>query len=108
MGRPCWGQDASDSSWDPVKPSSGLQVHPELYMASFECPQCQNKIPNVEQQFKYTQPVICNGNNNTCGNRWARLRRMCSHSFQLPSAASYDHAPETAAVTEGKMLNSGL
>ena len=40
-------------------------------MASFQCPQCQTSIPNVEQQFKYTQPVICNGNNHTCGNRRA-------------------------------------
>ena len=48
---------------------AGAQVHPELYMATFECPQCSTKLPNVEQQFKYTQPLICRGNNNTCGNR---------------------------------------
>ena len=30
-------------------------VHPELVSASFLCLECQTRIPDVEQQFKYTQ-----------------------------------------------------
>ena len=34
-------------------------VHPELVLATFKCADCQTIIPDVEQQFKYTQvPLI--------------------------------------------------
>jgi len=42
-------------------------VHPELVLGTFECVDCQTVIPDVEQQFKYTQPTICR--NPVCQNR---------------------------------------
>ena len=42
-------------------------VHPELISGTFECADCGTLMPNVEQQFKFTQPTICR--NNLCSNR---------------------------------------
>ena len=42
-------------------------VHPELTMATFLCLECQTSIPDVEQQFKFTQPTVCK--NPMCQNR---------------------------------------
>lgn len=42
-------------------------VHPELVLGTFVCADCQTSIPDVEQQFKYTQPSICR--NPVCNNR---------------------------------------
>jgi len=42
-------------------------VHPELVIGTFICADCQTSIPDVEQQFKYTQPSICR--NPVCNNR---------------------------------------
>ena len=42
-------------------------VHPELVLGTFICADCQTSIPDVEQQFKYTQPSICR--NPVCNNR---------------------------------------
>ncbi|KAI1306502.1 DNA replication licensing factor Mcm6 [Halotydeus destructor] len=42
-------------------------VHPELISGTFECIDCSNIIPRVEQQFKFTQPTICS--NDLCANR---------------------------------------
>lgn len=46
------------------------EVRPELYLATFKCNECGERVRNVEQQFKYTQPLICS--NSTCGNRYDR------------------------------------
>ncbi|KAK8797208.1 hypothetical protein WA158_004418 [Blastocystis sp. Blastoise] len=35
------------------------EVRPELLYGAFRCTSCGNVITNVEQQFKYTEPVIC-------------------------------------------------
>ncbi|CAN1225821.1 DNA replication licensing factor MCM6 [Linum grandiflorum] len=50
------------------------EVRPELLYGTFKCLECAAVIKNVEQQFKYTEPVICV--NATCNNkmRWALLR----------------------------------
>ena len=42
-------------------------VHPELVVGTFECLDCGTECPNVEQQFKFTEPTICR--NNLCSNR---------------------------------------
>ncbi|KAJ1527696.1 hypothetical protein ONE63_007655 [Megalurothrips usitatus] len=42
-------------------------VHPELVMGTFVCLDCQTVIPDVEQQFKFTNPTICR--NPVCSNR---------------------------------------
>ncbi|PSC76526.1 DNA replication licensing factor Mcm6 [Micractinium conductrix] len=42
-------------------------VRPELFTGTFRCMECMTEVKNVEQQFKYTQPVICP--NATCGNK---------------------------------------
>ncbi|KAF8319067.1 MCM-domain-containing protein [Clavulina sp. PMI_390] len=43
------------------------EVRPELVFGTFECLNCQGIVPDIEQQFKYTEPMICP--NPTCGNR---------------------------------------
>ena len=45
------------------------EVRPELYLGTFECLQCHATVPNVEQQYKYTEPLICP--ETSCGNRCA-------------------------------------
>ncbi|XP_015116230.1 DNA replication licensing factor Mcm6 [Diachasma alloeum] len=42
-------------------------VHPELVSGTFICVDCNAVIKNVEQQFKFTNPTICN--NPVCLNR---------------------------------------
>ncbi|GAB0097318.1 DNA helicase [Sergentomyia squamirostris] len=42
-------------------------VHPELVAGTFVCLDCQTEVPNVEQQFKFTNPTICR--NPVCSNR---------------------------------------
>uniref|UniRef100_A0A915ID43 DNA replication licensing factor MCM6 n=1 Tax=Romanomermis culicivorax TaxID=13658 RepID=A0A915ID43_ROMCU len=42
-------------------------VHPELFSGVFVCNDCNTIVPNVEQQFKYTQPSKCL--NPACQNR---------------------------------------
>ncbi|KAG5516150.1 hypothetical protein RHGRI_037009 [Rhododendron griersonianum] len=51
------------------------EVRPELLQGTFKCLECGNVIKNVEQQFKYTEPIICM--NATCNNKakWALLRQ---------------------------------
>lgn len=51
------------------------EVRPELLQGTFKCLDCGNVVKNVDQQFKYTEPIICV--NATCQNRsrWALLRQ---------------------------------
>ncbi|XAR56189.1 DNA helicase [Bertholletia excelsa] len=51
------------------------EVRPELLQGTFKCLECGTVIKNVEQQFKYTEPIICM--NATCNNKtkWALLRQ---------------------------------
>ncbi|XP_057971619.1 DNA replication licensing factor MCM6 [Malania oleifera] len=51
------------------------EVRPELLHGTFKCLECGSIVKNVEQQFKYTEPIICV--NATCANRtkWALLRQ---------------------------------
>lgn len=42
-------------------------VHPELVLGTFICMDCNGTIKNVKQQFKFTNPTICN--NPVCSNR---------------------------------------
>jgi len=46
------------------------EVHPELLLGAFFCLDCQAKIPDVEQRFRFTQPERCS--NSACENqrRW--------------------------------------
>lgn len=43
------------------------EVRPELVVGVFRCEECRTIIGDVEQQFKYTEPVMCQ--NATCANR---------------------------------------
>ncbi|KAK9152565.1 hypothetical protein Sjap_000045 [Stephania japonica] len=51
------------------------EVRPELLQGTFKCLECGGVIKNVDQQFKYTEPIICV--NATCSNRssWALIRQ---------------------------------
>ncbi|KAK7289972.1 hypothetical protein RIF29_04045 [Crotalaria pallida] len=51
------------------------EVRPELLQGTFKCLDCGGVIKNVEQQFKYTEPIICG--DVTCNNRtrWVLLRQ---------------------------------
>ena len=43
------------------------EVRPELFLGTFRCMDCGTIARNVEQQFKFTQPLMCKGT--MCGNR---------------------------------------
>ncbi|KAF9581863.1 MCM DNA helicase complex subunit mcm6 [Lunasporangiospora selenospora] len=43
------------------------EVRPELIYGTFTCKDCGGVMHNVEQQFKYTEPLMCQSP--TCGNR---------------------------------------
>ncbi|OMJ21101.1 DNA replication licensing factor mcm6 [Smittium culicis] len=43
------------------------EVRPELILGAFSCVLCQTIVPNILQQFKYTEPTICS--RPTCQNR---------------------------------------
>lgn len=43
------------------------EVRPELISGTFRCEECNTMIYDVEQQFKYTEPIKCR--NQTCNNR---------------------------------------
>ncbi|KAI1318448.1 MCM DNA helicase complex subunit mcm6 [Mortierella claussenii] len=43
------------------------EVRPELVFGTFTCKDCGNVMHNIEQQFKYTEPLMCQSP--TCGNR---------------------------------------
>ncbi|OXH40157.1 minichromosome maintenance protein 6 [Cryptococcus neoformans] len=43
------------------------EVRPELVSGTFVCDNCKTAIYDVEQQFKYTEPIMCQ--NSTCSNR---------------------------------------
>lgn len=52
-------------------------VRPELLLGCFRCGDCNELVPNVEQQCRYTTPAICL--NETCGNRtkWTLEKEGC-------------------------------
>ena len=35
------------------------EVRPELFMGCFRCLECGTLVRNVEQQFKFTEPLMC-------------------------------------------------
>ncbi|ORX33768.1 MCM2/3/5 family-domain-containing protein [Kockovaella imperatae] len=43
------------------------EVRPELISGTFTCEACGAAVRDVEQQFKYTEPILCQ--NTTCNNR---------------------------------------
>lgn len=43
------------------------EVRPELIVGTFTCVECKTSIPDVEQQFRYTEPIMCR--NPMCQNR---------------------------------------
>ena len=43
------------------------EVRPELISGTFTCNDCGTTVRDVEQQFKYTEPILCQ--NTTCNNR---------------------------------------
>lgn len=45
------------------------EVRPELVWGTFVCEECNGRVSEVEQQFKYTQPGMCQNAN--CNNRTA-------------------------------------
>lgn len=51
------------------------EVRPELLQGTFKCLDCGGVVKNVDQQFKYTEPIICV--NPTCSNRarWVLIRQ---------------------------------
>ena len=43
------------------------EVRPELFLGAFKCGRCQARVTGVEQQYKYTTPLLCS--DRTCGNK---------------------------------------
>ena len=48
---------------------------PELILGSFRCKECSNTVNNVEQQFKYTEPVRCSNEQCFNTNEWELLNK---------------------------------
>lgn len=44
------------------------EVRPELFSATFKCMACGTLKRNVPQQFRYTEPLVCDAP--TCGNTY--------------------------------------
>jgi DNA replication licensing factor MCM6 len=74
------------------------EVRPELLFGTFMCLDCRTIQKNVEQQFKYTEPIVCP--NATCTNRtrwqllphqskfvdWQKIR-IQENSNEIPSGS---------------------
>ncbi|EFJ34058.1 hypothetical protein SELMODRAFT_406458 [Selaginella moellendorffii] len=74
------------------------EVRPELLSGAFRCLDCGAIVRNIEQQFKYTLPLICS--NATCSNRqrfsllrqeskfadWQKVR-MQENSGEIPAGS---------------------
>lgn len=74
------------------------EVKPELMLGSFKCTECGSLNPNIEQQFKFTEPVRCI--NDKCQNKtkwelinsdsvfidWQKLR-VQEHSGDIPAGS---------------------
>ena len=74
------------------------EVKPELLFGSFKCLECGSVAANIEQQFKFTEPVRCS--NERCENRtkwelinsdsvfidWQKLR-VQEHSGDIPAGS---------------------
>lgn len=43
------------------------EVRPELFLGAFKCGRCGARNAGVEQQYKYTTPLLCS--TQTCGNK---------------------------------------
>ncbi|PFH37584.1 putative replication licensing factor [Besnoitia besnoiti] len=69
-------------------------VRPELLRAAFKCLECGSIEPDVEQQFKYTQPRQCHGVNCNNTTNWELLFERCRYGdwqkirLQEPSNSS--------------------
>ena len=55
------------------------EVRPELMTGVFTCTDCQTEVEGVDQQFKYTEPMICP--NPSCGNRTKWMLQMEKSTF---------------------------
>ncbi|CAG8433373.1 1579_t:CDS:10, partial [Diversispora eburnea] len=55
------------------------EVRPELLYGKFICQECKVEVPNVEQQFKYTEPTMCQ--TPTCSNRIAWALKIDESKF---------------------------
>ncbi|KAI5650344.1 hypothetical protein M9H77_36349 [Catharanthus roseus] len=51
------------------------EVRPELLQGTFRCLECGHVIRNVEQQFKYTEPILCVNTMCQKKSKWALLRQ---------------------------------
>jgi DNA replication licensing factor MCM6 len=43
------------------------EVRPELFLGAFKCARCMARVTGVEQQYKYTTPLMCKAG--SCGNK---------------------------------------
>ncbi|XP_071703381.1 DNA replication licensing factor MCM6 [Rutidosis leptorrhynchoides] len=51
------------------------EVRPELLQGTFKCLECGTIVKNVEQQYKYTEPMICMSVTCSTKGRWTLLRQ---------------------------------
>ena len=59
------------------------EVRPELFMGCFRCLECGTLVRDVEQQFKFTEPLMCTQTacQNKCG-QFHRVTCLCPHYLQ--------------------------
>ena len=74
------------------------EVRPELFMGCFRCLECSAVVRNVEQQFKYTEPLMCPSAG--CHNKCAPRHPILASS--LPSANA--SASASASICPPQLL----
>jgi DNA replication licensing factor MCM6 len=76
-------------------------VRPELFLGTFRCQHCATTVKNVEQFYKFTEPLVCPSA--SCNNRWAgvlstsRLGVLCKE-VEVGSSNSCLHSSRVSAA----------
>ena len=60
-------------------------MRPELFMGCFRCLECGTLVRNVEQQFKFTEPLMCTQTacQNKCAAPQEAIQSMHALSHQI-------------------------
>ena len=60
------------------------EVRPELFMGCFRCLECGTLVRDVEQQFKFTEPLMCT--QTACQNKCAPSQSHLHGPLLMPSS----------------------
>lgn len=71
------------------------EVRPELYFGCFMCNKCASLYPSVEQQYQYTEPVICT--NSMCNKKDFLLMQDKSYFVDFQRMKAQENADQIPA-----------